>query len=88
LSRDDVIAILCQIILTPSGKVDKNSPCQSHKDTVGEKYSTHEIKMPDKLASVVQLAKLCGWNEPDKHEHGANNELLELLKRLRGGSPG
>ena len=26
-----------------------------------------------------------GWNEPEKHEHGASNELTELLARLRGG---
>jgi hypothetical protein len=44
--------------------------------------------MPDKLRAVEQLAKLCGWNEAEKHEHGANNELTELLKRLRGSSPG
>jgi hypothetical protein len=43
-----------------------------------------EIRMPDKLRAIEQLAKLCGWNEPDKHEHGASNELTELLKKLRG----
>jgi hypothetical protein len=43
-----------------------------------------EIRMLDKLRAVEQLAKLCGWNEPEKLEH----ELTELLKRLRGGSPG
>ena len=25
--------------------------------------------MPDKLRAVEQLAKLCGWNEPEKFEH-------------------
>jgi hypothetical protein len=39
--------------------------------------------MPDKLRAVEQLAKICGWNEPDKFEHGARAELTELLKRLR-----
>jgi hypothetical protein len=43
------------------------------------------IRMPDKLWAVEQLAKLCGWNESEKHEHGASNELTVLLKRLRGG---
>ena len=28
--------------------------------------------MPDKLRAVEQLAKLCGWNEPEKFEHGAS----------------
>ena len=35
---------------------------------------------------VEQLAKLCGWNEPEKFEHGADDELTELLIKLRGGS--
>ena len=44
--------------------------------------------MSDKLRAVDQLAKLCGWNEPEKFEHGAGDELTELLIKLRGGSPG
>ena len=34
------------------------------------------------------LAKMCGWNEPEKHEfdHGdkAQPELIEVIARLRG----
>jgi Terminase small subunit len=45
-------------------------------------------QMRDRLRAVDLLAKMCGWNEPEKYEHGASNELTELLKRLRGGSPG
>ena len=47
-----------------------------------------KFELPDKLRAIEQLAKLCGWNEPEKFEHGANDELTEVLKRLRGGSPG
>jgi hypothetical protein len=32
-----------------------------------------EIKMPYKLQAVEQLAKLCGWNEPEKFEHGTTD---------------
>jgi hypothetical protein len=42
---------------------------------------------PSKLGALAQLAKMCGWNDPEKHEHGVSDELTELLKRLRGGSP-
>jgi phage terminase small subunit len=45
---------------------------------------TESGQMRDRLRAVELLAKMCGWNEPDKHEHGASNELTELLKRLRG----
>ena len=44
--------------------------------------------MPDKLRAVEQLAKMCGCNEPEKHEieHGykAQQELVEVIARLRG----
>jgi hypothetical protein len=34
------------------------------------------------------LAKMCGWNEPEKHEieHGfkERQELVEVIARLRG----
>ena len=85
MSRDQVRQFLTEVILTPAGKVDEQSRlCQSYKVTP----DVREIRMPDKLRAIEQLAKLCGWNEPEKFEHGADNELTELLKRLRGGSPG
>ena len=30
------------------------------------------------------LVKMCGWNEPEKHELAPSNELTELLRRLKG----
>ena len=55
---------------------------------MAQSQEVREIRMPDKLRAVEQLAKICGWNEPDKFEHGASDELTELLIKLRGGSPG
>ena len=48
---------------------------------------TESGQMRDRLRAVELVAKMCGWNAPEKFEHGADNELAELLKRLRG-SPG
>ena len=84
LSRDRLREFLTEVILTPAGNVDEQSRlCQSYKVT----SDVREIRMPDKLRAVEQLAKICGWNEPDKFEHGADDELTELLIKLRGGSP-
>ena len=41
-------------------------------------------QMRDRLRAVELLAKMCGWNEPEKQEHGASDELTELLMRIRG----
>jgi hypothetical protein len=49
---------------------------------------TESGQMRDRLRAVELLAKMCRWNEPEKHQVGPSNELTELLKRLRGGSPG
>jgi hypothetical protein len=76
--------------LTPAGTVSEQSRlCQSYKVT----SEVREIRMPDKLRAVEQLAKLCGWNEPERHdvEHGfreAQEELIEVIARMRGvGAP-
>ena len=52
----------------------------SYKDTP----DVTEIRMPHKLGAMAQLSKMCGWDSAEKVEVGANNELTELLKRLRG----
>jgi hypothetical protein len=60
---------LTKVILTPAGKVNEQSRlCRSYKVT----SEVREIRMPDKLRAVEQLAKLCGFNEPEKMEieHG------------------
>ena len=46
---------------------------------------TESGQMRDRLRAVELLAKMCGWNQPEKFEYGASDELTELLKRLRGG---
>ena len=59
LSRDQLRQFLTEVILTPAGKVSEQSRlCQSYKVTP----EIREIRMPDKLRAVEQLAKLCGWN--------------------------
>jgi hypothetical protein len=70
LSRDQVREFLVEVIQTPAGKVDEQSRLsQSYKT----RSNVREIRMPDKLRAVEQLAKLCGWNEPEKHEAPARN---------------
>ena len=85
MKRVDLLNFLVEVIQTGAGKVRKTDRlCQGFKET----EDCHEIRMPDKLAAAAQLAKLCGWNQPDKFEHGADDELTELLIKLRGGGCG
>jgi hypothetical protein len=47
-----------------------------------------KIELSNKLGAMQLLAKLCGWNEPEKHEieHGfrERQELVQVIARLRG----
>jgi len=78
LSRDQAVQYLVEILKTPIGEVNVDHRlCQSHDAKSGK------VELPSKLGAMRLLAKMCGRLEPEKHEHGASNELTELLKRLR-----
>ena len=73
LSKKQLLDFLADVITTPAGTVHKLHPlCQSFKDT---NYA-NEIKLPDKLGAITQLAKMCGWNEPDKIELTGKQEII------------
>lgn len=42
------------------------------------------MKRSDQLKAAEIIIKLCGFAEPEKVQLGANSELTELLKKLRG----
>ena len=46
-----------------------------------------KIRICDKAAAGAQLAKMCGWNQPDKVEMSANS-LTSYLRELRSRSLG
>ena len=73
LSKKQLLDFLADVITTPAGTVHKLHPlCQSFKDT----KDINEIKLPDKLGAITQLAKMCGWNEPDKIELTGKQEII------------
>ena len=47
-----------------------------------------KIELPNKLGALQLLAKMCGWNEVDRHEfeHGFKErpELTEVIAKMRG----
>jgi hypothetical protein len=36
------------------------------------------------LKALAQMSKMCGWDSPAKVEVGGDDELMALLKELRG----
>jgi hypothetical protein len=81
-TRADRQALSGIIRAKPSEASLENPHCEMLVTKVGS-----AAMFRSKLGAIAQLAKECGGNDPEKHEHVASDELTELLKRLRGGSP-
>ena len=83
LSRDEVVQYLVEILKTPIGEVTVD-----HRLAQSYDAKSGKIELPNKLGAMQLLAKMCGWNEPEKHEfeHGykAQQNLVEVIARLRG----
>ena len=81
--RDEAVEYLVEILKTPIGEVTVDHRLAQSCDAKSGK-----IELPNKLGAMQLLAKMCGWNEPEKHEfeHGykAQQDLVEVIARLRG----
>ena len=58
---------MVEILKTPIAEVTADHrPAQSYDAKSGK------IEVPNKLSAMQLLAKMCGWNEPERHEieHG------------------
>ena len=82
LSREQALEWLTRVVITPAGDVGPHdSLCQSHKVTSGDGWESHEVKIPDKLIALQQLARMCDWFSPDRLEvnlDSLGSYLLEL----------
>ena len=83
MTREQTVRALSGIIQAKPSEASLENPlCEMVATKVGP-----AAVFPSKLGAIAQLVKMCGWNEPEKHEHGADDEFTELLIKLRGGSP-
>jgi hypothetical protein len=91
LSRQQALEWLTRVITTPAGEVGPHDPlCQSNKHTTGDGWEAHEIRIPDKLGALQQLAKMCDWNSAERISVDADslsNYLLELRSQRFLGGP-
>ena len=79
MSRDEYRRFLVGVICSkPKDATLDNPLCELSFTRDGR-----QVSFPNKLAAGAQLSKLCGWNEPEKLEHGATDTLTEFLKRIR-----
>jgi hypothetical protein len=83
MERAEAVQYLVEILKTPIGEVTVD-----HRLAQSYDAKSGKIELPNKLGALQFLAKMCGWNEPEKHEfeHGfkEKQELVEVIARLRG----
>lgn len=79
MERTELVQFLVEVIRTPVGRVEPGSRlAQAYRVT---KHG-REVRMPDKLKAVAQLAQMCGWNAPVKHEVDAWSPLERIVRRV------
>jgi hypothetical protein len=83
LSREEALAFLANVVRTPAGDVGPHDAlCQAHKHTIGDGWESHDIRVPDKLGAIQQLARMCNWNAPEKFQVSGDT-LSAYLVALR-----
>ena len=69
------------IISTSAAKVDAHSPLvQSAEFEAGQPV---KLRIPDKIAAVKELTKMCGWAQPNRIELSARDTLAEFIDSIR-----
>jgi hypothetical protein len=82
MSRDQVLRFLSDVIRQSADKVKPGSwVIQSIKRS--EDGTTVEIKLPDKVQCVAQMARMCNWNAGERITLEAGDSLTRYLAELR-----
>lgn len=82
LSREEMVDYLVSAINTPVGEIGPDSPlCEEYEV---KPDGTVKTKSVSKIAAAKELARLCGFNAPQKVEVSADSEVVEMLRGLTG----
>jgi hypothetical protein len=81
LSREQTIEFLCNVISTSAAKVDADSPLVQSAEFVDGKPV--KLRIPDKIAAVKELTKMCGWAQPNRIELSARDTLADFIDSIR-----
>ena len=81
LSREQTIEFLCNVISTSAAKVEADSPLVQSAEFVDGKPV--KLRIPDKIAAVKELTKMCGWAQPNRIELSARDTLAEFIDSIR-----
>jgi hypothetical protein len=80
LSREQTIDWLCNVISVSAATIEANSSLVQTAEFVDGKPV--KLKIPDKIAAVRELVKICGWAQPDRVE-STRDTLADFIDSIR-----
>jgi hypothetical protein len=81
LTREKLIDFLCEVITASAANVEADSSLVQSAEFVGGKAV--KLRIPDKIAAVKELVRVCGWAKPDRVELSATDTLAEFINSIR-----
>jgi hypothetical protein len=85
LSREKVIEFLCSVIKTSAVNVEADSLLVQSAEFVDGKPV--KLRIPDKIAAVKELTKICAWAQPAHQELSATDTLADFIASIRQAPP-
>jgi hypothetical protein len=81
LSREQIIEFLCKAVTASAANVEADSSLvQSAEFADGKPV---KLKIPDKIAAVRELVRICGWAQPARLELSARDTLADFIDSIR-----
>ena len=69
------------MIKTSAANLEADSPLVQSAEFVDGKPA--KLRIPDKIAAVKELTKMCGWAQPNRIELSARDTLAEFIDSIR-----
>ena len=85
LTREQTIEFLCNVIKTSAANVEADSSLVQSAEFVDGKPV--KLRIPDKIAAVRELVRICGWAQPARLELSARDTLGEFIESIRRAPP-
>jgi hypothetical protein len=84
VSRQDLVAYLEAVLMTPVGALNAASPLvqEATLDTRGD-ANLLSVKMLPKLEAAKLLCKIQGWDSPEPEKHTVDSRVAQIIRLVR-----
>ena len=81
LTREQIIEFLCKAVTASAANVEADSSLVQSAEFIDGKPVKRKI--PDKIAAVRELVRICGWAQPARLELSARDTLADFIASIR-----